>query len=104
MIDVANSKKALEDKLRELTARAEEIDEDLRQPADDDWEENAAESADDEVLEEIGDVTLDEIRQIKLALSRIDSGTYGVCARCGDAIEEGRLEALPHATHCVKCA
>ena len=58
----------------------------------------------EDVRKEIGDVTLHEIRQIKLALRRIDSGTYGVCARCGDAIEEGRLEALPHATHCVKCA
>ena len=104
MIDIDKFKLRLEDKLRELTARAEEIDEDLSEPPDSDWQENAVEAADDEVLEEIGDVTLEDIRQIRLALGRIEAGTYGVCVRCGNEIAQKRLEAIPHALKCIECA
>jgi len=97
-------KSLLEEKLRVLTARAEEIDEDLRQAGDDDWEEHATETADDEVLERVGNVTLEEIREIKFALARIKDGTYGTCARCHREIAKARLAALPYATKCVSCS
>jgi len=102
--DFTETKTILEAKLKELTARAEDIDEDLRQPGDDDWAENATESENDEVLEEIGDIALDEIQKIKLALSRIASGDYGTCMKCKKPIPEARLKAIPHATKCVKCS
>jgi DnaK suppressor protein len=38
------------------------------------------------------------------ALAKVDEGTYGTCDVCGDPIPEGRLEALPWATRCVKDA
>ncbi len=38
---------------------------------------------------------------VRLALRRIEAGTYGVCEVCGEAIEEERLEADPAATTCV---
>lgn len=104
MIDLERTKTALDTKLRELMARAENIDDDLRQPGDDDWAENAVESADDEVLEEIGDVALEEIQQIRLALDRIASGAYGVCTKCAKPIPEERLKVRPYATKCVKCS
>ena len=31
-------------------------------------------------------------------------GTYGSCDRCGGAIGEGRLEAMPWATTCMACS
>ena len=37
------------------------------------------------------------------ALTRIDQGTFGTCARCGKAINEERLEAIPYATRCIDC-
>jgi RNA polymerase-binding transcription factor DksA len=37
------------------------------------------------------------------ALARMDAGTFGSCERCGNAIPEERLEALPTATLCVAC-
>ena len=104
MIDIAKTKAGLEQRLHELTARKEKIDDDLRQPGDDDWAERAVEAANDEVLEEVGDITRDEIQHIRLALAQIDAGTYGTCTQCGDAIAEGRMAVLPHATKCVKCA
>lgn len=104
MIDLEKTKAELQAKLHELMERAEDIDDDLSQPGDDDWAENAIESADDEVLEEIGDIALEEIQQIRLALSRIEAGTYGECMSCGEPIPEARLQARPYATKCVKCA
>jgi len=46
----------------------------------------------------------DRLRSVELALARLEAGTYGVCAVCGVAIPEGRLEARPTATTCVRCA
>ena len=37
------------------------------------------------------------------ALRRIDEGTFGICARCGQPIGEERLEAIPYATKCIEC-
>jgi RNA polymerase-binding transcription factor DksA len=104
MSDIEQTKLRLEQMLRELTERAEEIDEDLSSPGDDDWQEAATESASDEVLEEVGDVTIEEIAQIKLALAQIAAGRYGICVVCAGSIGEGRLKALPYATKCVNCA
>jgi DnaK suppressor protein len=45
----------------------------------------------------------DLLAQVDSALQRLDEGTYGVCARCGNAIAAERLEALPYATYCITC-
>jgi DnaK suppressor protein len=37
------------------------------------------------------------------ALARIDQGTFGVCASCGQPIGKARLQAFPRATLCVAC-
>ena len=41
---------------------------------------------------------------LKDALGRIDDGTYGTCAHCGTEIPAERLEVLPYAKLCIKCA
>ena len=41
---------------------------------------------------------------IDAALARVETGTFGVCERCGATIQDGRLEARPTATRCVTCA
>ncbi len=43
------------------------------------------------------------LAQIDAALAKLDAGTYGVCDRCGKAIAELRLVALPVATMCIEC-
>jgi len=45
----------------------------------------------------------DLLAQNERALARIDSGTYGTCESCGEAIGKARLQAFPRATLCVKC-
>ena len=54
------------------------------------------------------DYTLEEnsehvLAAIEEALRRIDEGTFGTCARCGQPIAEKRLEAIPYAIRCIDC-
>jgi RNA polymerase-binding transcription factor len=41
--------------------------------------------------------------QIENALARMDEGSYGRCANCGQTINVLRLEAVPWARFCVDC-
>jgi RNA polymerase-binding protein DksA len=43
------------------------------------------------------------LQDVQSALRSIEKGNYGICARCGNPIEPGRLEVKPDATLCVKC-
>ena len=43
------------------------------------------------------------IADIDQALLRIEEGSYGKCARCGNLIDERRLEALPTARYGAAC-
>jgi RNA polymerase-binding transcription factor DksA len=40
---------------------------------------------------------------VDAALARIDEGTYGTCAKCGDDIADARLEFRPESILCVSC-
>jgi RNA polymerase-binding transcription factor DksA len=43
------------------------------------------------------------LTDVKKAIGRIDSGTYGHCSTCSKDIPASRLETLPTATHCMPC-
>lgn len=45
----------------------------------------------------------DRIYEIDQALKAIDTGTYGICERCGRPINPERLEAKPWALLCIQC-
>jgi DnaK suppressor protein len=40
---------------------------------------------------------------IRHALTRIDEGRFGSCEKCGQQIDEDRLQAVPWATLCLRC-
>ena len=44
------------------------------------------------------------IIQINKALEKIEDGTYGNCQSCGANISKERLELMPEANTCIKCA
>lgn len=44
------------------------------------------------------------LNNVRVALSAIDAGTYGVCLHCGKPIAEPRLKAMPETPACVNCA
>ena len=46
----------------------------------------------------------DTLGMIETALERIENGTYGTCLECEGQIPKTRLNAIPHAPLCVKCA
>jgi DnaK suppressor protein len=44
------------------------------------------------------------LSQIESSLERIEEGTYGQCEECGGKIPKARLNAIPYAPLCVRCA
>ena len=56
-----------------------------------------------ELLVSMSDNDRQLLNSIDEALERIDDGDYGKCARCGEALPEKRLEAVPWARHCIRC-
>jgi DnaK suppressor protein len=44
-----------------------------------------------------------QLENIQAAVQRLEEGTYGLCAACGEPIPPARLEALPYACLCVRC-
>jgi len=88
----------------ELETRLHEIDDELDAHQSKDWEELATEREGDEVLEGMGNAGNAELALIDAALKRIDSKEYGLCAKCGEAISEERLDLLPHTPLCRNCA
>ena len=78
-------------------------------------EEESGDEAYDQHEADVGTVTLSRemdlslqenterlLAQVDRALAKIEEGTYGICDRGGEPIEEGRLEAVPYATLCLK--
>ena len=57
---------------------------------------------------EMDKVLLQQLRErvetLEHALEEIGAGAYGVCERCGNAINPQRLAILPEATLCIDCA
>lgn len=42
-------------------------------------------------------------KKVKISLGKLQKGTYGICDKCGQHIEQERLEAIPIATLCTIC-
>lgn len=45
-----------------------------------------------------------DVAAVEGALARLDAGTYGRCARCGEPVGDERLAAQPTTEECVACA
>jgi len=63
----------------------------------------ALDSAHEEVTSQMAEVESRELGLIEEALHRVSEGNYGNCEECEKPIPLARLEALPYATHCIKC-
>jgi len=44
-----------------------------------------------------------QAKSLLLALQRLETGSYGRCVECDDAIGAARLRAIPSATRCLAC-
>jgi RNA polymerase-binding protein DksA len=102
--DLSSLRQKLEAPLNNLEERAQRIELRLSDPGSPDWEENATLHEDDEVLTALSEKAEGDIQEIRLAIQRIDEGTYGTCVRCHSPIAVQRLEALPFTANCITCA
>jgi DnaK suppressor protein len=104
----------LEEEREELLRRSQDIDENsFGTPQS----ELTGEMSFDEEFADAGSATFERERDLSIsnnikdlvekidhALDKIDEGTFGVCERCGNAIEKTRMRALPYAHLCIKDA
>ena len=56
-----------------------------------------------EFLFELGNGDRRLLKEVVIALRKLDEGGFGECERCGEAIADRRLEALPFARYCIDC-
>ncbi len=43
------------------------------------------------------------LRLVRLALRRIEDGSYGICMHCEEEINRKRLQAVPWTPYCIRC-
>jgi len=111
-IDIPRMKQRLEAKRAELERRMRGLSGAHPEPEgsielDDgpqDFEDRASDVQEIQQEQELLANEQDLLAQVNAALIRIEQGTYGICTNCGQPIGEKRLEALPWASLCVKCA
>ncbi len=100
----AGLREQLEQLKAELMQRVEKIKADIARGLDADSKEQAGQLENKDVLDALANEATHEIAEINASLRRLEAGQYGVCAKCGSDIDARRLQALPHATECIKCA
>lgn len=88
----------------ELEERIAAIRRDLSSEHSRDSGEQAQERENDDVLNGLLEEAQEQVRRIATALRKIDEGTYGQCEQCGRPIDPRRLETLPDAGLCIRCA
>jgi len=95
--------------LVELRRHARQVS-DEQAAAIDAADDGAKESVDLSLRDVIGELALrlgeresSMVADIDQALMRIDEGSYGICVRCGQTIDERRLNALPTARFDSAC-
>jgi RNA polymerase-binding transcription factor DksA len=55
-------------------------------------------------VEALAGTLRETLNDIDAALAKFDNGTYGQCEVCNGPIGDARLEAMPAARSCMKCA
>jgi RNA polymerase-binding transcription factor DksA len=91
----------------ELRDRLERVQRDLkreREPLPRDSADAAIAVENDEVLQAIENTAQGELERISLALRRLEDGRYTLCESCGAGIDAHRLQAIPYASQCARCA
>ena len=100
----ARVKAELQTRLASILGRIGRIETDLHRTPDRDWTEEAVLQENDEVLASLDELGRAEAIRIRGALRRIEAGEFGLCAECRGPIEAKRLEAVPTAERCIRCA
>ena len=89
--------------IADLIANNEDLKESVKNEEPGDFADIAGDDIDRKMLEAKGTVELNRLKSIEATLTRIQQGKYGYCVKCGQAIPQDRLEALPYALMCIAC-
>jgi DnaK suppressor protein len=103
-LDSDRIRETLRNAKAELEDRVSTIHDHARRTLNADSAEQAAELGNVEVVSAIEDEATHELAEINAALQRLDSGSYGSCARCGEKIDTERLIVRPASAECLDCA
>jgi DnaK suppressor protein len=103
--DIEYFKEFLNNRLEELLSHADNTVSGMTAPKENfpDPTDRASLESDRNFMLRIRDRENKLIKKIKKALERIDSGTFGVCEKCGEDISIKRLKARPVTTNCIDC-
>lgn len=103
--DIEYFKEFLNNRLGELLSHADNTVSGMTAPKENfpDPTDRASLEADRNFMLRIRDRENKLIKKIKKALDRIDSGTFGICEKCGEEISVKRLMARPVTTLCIDC-
>jgi DnaK suppressor protein len=111
-VDLDQARERLMEERARVSSEIEDIQQDLGRSLEDAVDEDgndshladsATETLDREMEQSLEDNAERLLSEIDAALERLAEGTYGRCIRCGNPIDDQRLEALPHATKCIEC-
>ena len=91
------------DGLRKSLAGDLSLLKDFNQKGGGDLADCASDATHDEISSRLAEVESRELAQIEHALEQMREGKYGICDLCSEPIPLARLNALPYATHCIKC-
>ncbi|MBX9579382.1 MAG: TraR/DksA C4-type zinc finger protein [Gemmataceae bacterium] len=64
----------------------------------------AAQAAAEGVAVALLDAEGHTLADVTVAIDRLDRGAFGRCDGCGRPIAKARLDALPYARRCIRCA
>lgn len=98
-------KQMLEDRRRDIQDRLRSLRETLPAQVAEvkDAEEQSVQDFVQDVELALMEMKSETLAQIDEAVRRLEAGTYGTCAHCGNEIAEARLKALPFAALCRDC-
>lgn len=103
--ELEKEKNDLTEDLKSFSAKDKNLDDDWDTKYEDlgsDWDSNSQ-----EVTEYATKIPIEHKLELKLrevddALEKISKGTYGICEKCGEQIDEERLKANPSARNCIQ--
>jgi DnaK suppressor protein len=100
--DLRDREQALRSRLKAQYGGASRVDH-AREVLLQDGDDAPQRDADREVDLAISDMETVELNHIEQALTRLDQGSYGECADCGEDVPFERLKLEPHTLRCVDC-
>ncbi|OOR91164.1 TraR/DksA family transcriptional regulator [Moraxella bovis] len=107
MTDINKHKADLLALKAEYEYRIDKITNHLEHPQDElgqHWDDQAVAAQENDMRKNLLIEAQENLAKANVALSCIENDLYGECSECGEEIEEGRLDAVPYATECIKHA